>query len=188
MSVESTIMGKWSITDEEYAELDEKFGQLCEYAGWQLIRKNNKNNHTNEQEDVAQKLRIDLIKAACYYKRQVYIESCLFLCVNHAKDRFTLKIIDTLLNLWLNKTHHGANRQKFGPHQEKLLGWLTKRLVPNNKRPSKKAPLQIDDKFTTYCKAIIWNGQKAMGKKITREKAIRAGMASLSEYEYLASI
>jgi hypothetical protein len=29
------------------------------------------------------------------------------------------------------------------------------------------------------------NAQKSLGKKITREKGIRTGMVSLSEYDYL---
>ena len=45
----------------------------------------------------------------------------------------------------------------------------------------------IDGKFTTYCKAITWNAQKSMGKKITREKGIRQAMVSLSEFDYLSS-
>jgi hypothetical protein len=43
----------------------------------------------------------------------------------------------------------------------------------------------MDSKFATYCKAITWNAQKSLGKKITREKSIRTGMVSLSEYDYL---
>jgi len=62
---------------------------------------------------------------------------------------------------------------------------LVKCLVPIKKRPSKKTPLLMDTKFITYCKAITWNAQKALGKKITREKSIRTGMVSLSEYDYL---
>jgi len=54
-------------------------------------------------------------------------------------------------------------------------------------RPDRFAPLSIDSKFATYCKAIVWNGQKSMGKKITREKSIRSGMVSLSEFDYLQS-
>jgi hypothetical protein len=62
---------------------------------------------------------------------------------------------------------------------------LVRCLVPKDERPNKKAPLVIDTKFTTYCKAISWNQQKSMGKKITREKSIRNGLVSLSQFDYL---
>ena len=42
----------------------------------------------------------------------------------------------------------------------------------------------IDTKFSTYCKAIVWNGQKSLGKKITREKSVRNGVVSLSEFDH----
>jgi len=59
------------------------------------------------------------------------------------------------------------------------------KFVPKEEKPDKEAALKIDSKFATYCKAIVWNGQKSMGKKITREKSIRSGMVSLSEFDYL---
>ena len=181
------IINSFPITEEEYAKLDEKFGNLCEYASWQLIKKNSRNNHTDEQADIAQELRISLIRAGSYYKRQVYIEACLKLCKEHAKDKFMKYIVKELQTLWDNKTRHGANRQKFGPHQEALLDNMSKKIVPQGVRPSRKAPLRMDVKFTTYCKAITWNTQKSMGKKITREKGIRSGQVSISEYDYLVS-
>ena len=167
--------------------LDEKFGDLCEYAAWQLIKKNSRNNHTDEQTDIAQELRIALIRAGSYYKRQVYVVANLELCTKYAKDRFMKCLVGELCELWKNKTRHGANRQKFGPHQEKLLDKLSRLLVPKSERPSKTAALRIDAKFCTYCKSITWNAQKSMGKKITREKAIRSGQVSLSEYDYLVT-
>lgn len=181
------IYSKFPVSDEEYAELDEEFGNLAQYQAWQLIKKNNNNNHTEDQEDFAQDLRLSLLRAGSYYKRQVYIERCLELCQKHAKDRFVKYLVRELQELWDNKTRHGANRQKFGPHQEKLLGKLMRTLVPPEERPSKKLPLEISDpKFKTYCKAITWNAQKAAGKKITREKSVRSGQVSLSEYDYLS--
>ena len=100
-------------------------------------------------------------------------------------DKFVYKIVQELENLWSNRTRHGANRQKFGKHQENLLDKIVRRMVPKEEQPFKDAPLKIDSKFATYCKAIVWNGQKSMGKKITREKSIRSGMVSLSEFDYL---
>ena len=176
-------MKEFRITEEEYLKLDERFGQLCEYQSWQLIKKNTKNNHTDEQVDIAQDLRLSLIRAGSYYKRQAYIEKCLELCKRYANNEFTKHMVNALDDLWKNKTRHGANRQKYGPYQEKILDRLVRKLVPKSERPSKKASLQIDKEFIAYCKAITWNQQKSMGKKITREKNIRSGMVSLSEYD-----
>jgi hypothetical protein len=96
-------------------------------------------------------------------------------------------ILRELVLLWHNRTRHGANRQKFGIVQETLLYNIVKRVVPVKERPKKKSPLKIDDKFGTYCKAIAWNAQKSLGRKITKEKNIRSGMASLSDFDYLGS-
>jgi hypothetical protein len=179
------IQDSFPVTEEEYSMLDDKFGELCEYQAWQLIKKNTRNNHTDSQEDIAQDMRIALLRAASYYKRQCYIEDCLDLCKKSAKDEVIKSVVKQLSNLWKNKTRHGANKQKFGPHQEKMLDKLVKSLVPTKQRPNRKAPLRMDTKFITYCKAITWNAQKSLGKKITREKSIRTGMVSLSEFDYL---
>lgn len=179
------ITEQFPVGEEEYLELDKKFGNLANYAGWQLIKKNNRNNHTDDHQDVAQELRIALIQAGSYYKRQVYIEKCLSLCFEYVYDPFVRQIVEQLQFLWKNKTRHGANKQKYGPHQERLLEKIVRSYVPAHKRPSKKAHLVVDSKFATYCKAITWNRQKALGKKITREKSIRANSVSLSEYDYL---
>lgn len=179
------IQNSFPVTEEEYRLLNEKFGELCEYQAWQLLKKNTKNNHTDGQEDIAQDMRMALLRAASYYKRQCYIESALNLCKKYAQDDFIKSVIKQLFNLWKNKTRHGANRQKFGPYQEKILDKLVRCLVPIKDRPDKKMNLKMDSKFITYCKAITWNAQKALGKRITREKTIRTGMVSLSEYDYL---
>jgi hypothetical protein len=182
------IYKRFPISETEYLDLNAQFGRLCEHAAWELIRKNVRNNHTDNQEDVAQELRISLLRAGSYYKRQVYLESCLKLCWDHSKTNLILRhVVAELKHLWLNKTHHGANRQKFGPYQEKLLAKMVKLLVPPHKRPSRRAPLKIDLKFRTYCKTILWNAQKNRGKKITKEKAIRTGLVSLSNFDYLGS-
>lgn len=180
-----TIQNSFPVTEEEYLALNDKFGELCEYQAWQLIKKNTRNNHTDSQEDIAQDMRIALLRAASYYKRQCYIESGLEVCKKYAEDTVIKSVLKQLSNLWKNKTRHGANKQKFGIHQEKMLDKLIKVLVPLAERPNKKATLVMDTKFITYCKAITWNAQKSLGKKITREKSIRTGMVSISEFDYL---
>jgi hypothetical protein len=177
----------FSITSSEYEMLDEKFSQLSNFQAWQLIKKNTKNNHTNEFEDIVQELRMHLVIAGTYYKRQIYIEKCLITSKKHAKDKFIKNILNELDSLWKNRKRHGANKQKFGPHQEKILNNIIKTIVPPKERPSKKTPLKLDTKFSTYCKAIAWNCQKNLGKKITKEKSIRTGLTSLSEFDYLGA-
>jgi hypothetical protein len=113
------ICKDWRISEDEYSQLDKEFGCLCEFAAWELYKKNNRNNHTDEQSDIAQELRIALIRAGSYYKRQVYIEKCLVLCHKYAEDEFVRMLVYSLQDLWDNKTRHGANRQKFGPYQER---------------------------------------------------------------------
>lgn len=175
------------ITEMEYAILEKEIGNLCEYAAWQLFKRNSRNNHTNEQADISQDLKISLMRAASYYKRQSYIEACLELCSKNAKDKFMKYIVQELMELWANKTRHGANRQKFGPFQERILEKIVKKTVKKSKRPSRTAALKIDSNFLAYCKGIMWNEQRAIGKKITKEKGLRGGMVSINEFEYLGA-
>jgi len=166
------IQNSFPVTEEEYLILDSKFGELCEYQAWQLLKKNTRNNHTDSQEDIAQDMRMALLRAASYYKRQCYIENALELCRKYAKDEFIKSLVKQLSNLWKNKTRHGANRQKFGLYQEKMLDKLIKCLVPIKERPHKKASLVMDTKFITYCKAITWNAQKSLGKRIQEKNRL----------------
>lgn len=182
-----SILDVWKVTPDEFTKLDKAFGQLCYYAAWQLARKNTKNNHQNDLEDFYQELVFSLLRAGSYTKRQIYIEASLEAVAKHAQDSFCQKLIAKLQDLWENRTRHGANRQKFGPRQERMLEKLLNKVVPADERPSKDRPLEIDPKFSRYCKQIVWNQQRSMGKKITREKPLRVGMVSLSEYSFLSS-
>lgn len=187
MQTLETIVNTFPITTEEYEILDKNFGRLCHYAAWQLKKKNSQNNQLNEPEDDVQELRIALIRAGSYYKRQTYIEECFQALYVHARDRFIRRLLKHLLKLWADRRRHGANRQKFGEFQEEILERLVKKHVPKEFRPVRDQPLRLDAKFTTYCKQIIWNAQKSLGKKITRDKSWRTGLVSLSEYDYLAT-
>jgi hypothetical protein len=181
------IIQEFPITETEFEDLDKRFSRLCWHASHDLKKKNTNNNFIEDAEDIKQELQMCMLRAGSYYKRQVYIEKCLELAKKHTKDRFVQAIVIELQNLWANRTRHGANRQKYGKYQERMLDRIIRRFVPKAERPDKAAPLKIDAKFATYCKHIVWNGQKSMGKKITREKAIRSGMVSLSEFDYLQS-
>ena len=179
------ICTTFNINDQEYKELQHRFGKLAWHASHELKKKNSCNNYTDDPEDIQQELQMSMLRAGSYYKRQIYIESCFVAVKKHSKDKFICRMIEELENLWRNRTRHGANKQKFGPFQEQLLSKLVRAIVPKDQQPDKAASLKIDAKFSTYCKAIIWNGQKSMGKKITREKSIRSGQVSLSEYEHI---
>lgn len=190
MELEKTYK-EFQITDSEYLLLDSNFGDLVHYAAWQLLKKNVKNNHTDELEDIAQDLRMSVVRAGIYHKRQVYIknsfEKLKKYCCFSKWDAIDLYSLVKLIYLWVERKRHGANRRKFGIRQEEMLLDLVNKYVPLSERPSKKEPLKIDPTFVTYCKAITWNCQKSMGKKITKEKKWRSGLVSLSEFDYLCS-
>ena len=179
------IVNAFPVTSDEFKVLDSKFGNLCHYAAWQLKKKNSNNNYTNDPEDDVQELRIALIRAGSYYKRQTYIEDCLEILDRHVDDDFVKLIVLQLKQLWEDRRRHGANRQKFGEFQEAILEKLIRKYVPIELRPQKTNSLRVDTKFVTYCKQIIWNAQKSLGKQITKEKSWRSGLVSLSEFDYL---
>lgn len=195
---------KYRVTEEEYLALNKQFGRLCWKAAHELKRKNSRNNYTDDAEDIYQNLVEAMLRAGSYYKRQIYIEKCLSLVqeatgvvveydddgvlqVVSSGDNLMGWVVSELSLLWSNRTRHGANRQKFGKFQEQLLDRIVRKVVPRNLRPRRNDSLKIDSKFGTYCKAIVWNSQKSMGKRITREKSIRSGQVSLSEYDYLVA-
>lgn len=179
-----SIFQRFPISESEFQQLDKQYGKLCYKQAHMLYNANYRNNHTEDREDMFQEIKISMLHAGSYYKRQTYIENCLDLAEQHAEGEFEKLVLDELKTLWKNKAHHGASKQKFGPHQEKMLERFM-RFVPKKDRPDKKAPLKMDGKFGSYCKSITWNRQRALGKKITREKPLRTGLASLSEFSYL---
>lgn len=181
----SGIFRSFPISDSEYRGLEAKFGDLCNFAAWQLVRKNLHNNTTDDPEDIIQELKMSLLHAGSYYKRQIYIESCFAIAKQHCHDGFLRGLLGELETLWFDRRRHGARRQKFGEHQEKLLDRIVLASVPADVRPRKDRPLDIDRQFATYCKSVTWNQQRSMGRKITRERAIRHGLVSLSEFDYL---
>lgn len=183
-----SIISNFPITDSEYDQLMDKFGKYCYYIAWQLKKNNTRNNSTDDLDDIIQQLRFAVVKAASYYKRQTYIEASIQALRPKIGDAFVRKLLVVLERLWKNRTRHGANRQKFGDFQEVILDRLLKKYVAKKDRPDKNAPLILDAKFATYCKQICWNEQRAMGKKITREKPLRVGLASISEFDYLGGM
>jgi hypothetical protein len=181
----SSIYKNFPITSEEYTLLEKKFGQLCYYAAWQLTRKNCNNNHQYDLDDFQQELMLAVIRAGSYYKRQIFLNTCFENLLSKKLDKISKLILEELINLWKNRTRHGANRQTFGDYQESVLEKICNKFLQTNESPNKQKSLQFDLKFSTYCKQIVWNCQRNLGKRITREKPLRGGQVSLSDHDYL---
>ncbi len=187
MSSKQNLYNKFRVTDQEYKKLDAKFGRLAFDAAWKLIRGNYKNNCLveTELEDVVSELKFTLYLSGSYYKRQTFIENCFVVAKLYCKDKFIIHLVEELESLWLGRRSHGANRQKFGDFHEEALETIVKKHVPLELIPDASAPLVDDEKFINYCKSILWNRQKALGKKISRERTIRVGMVSLSDNKFI---
>lgn len=183
----STITQNFPVTSAEYDILEKKFGRLAHYESWQLIKRNQNNNMIEEEEDIVQEIRIAMLNAGSYYKRQTFIEKSFLALKGRIKDPLMQRVLLQLKKLWKDRRRHGAGRQKFGPHQESVLEIMVNRYVPDEIRPRKDAALVFDPRFETYLKTNTWNRQKHLGKKVTREKSWRTGLVSLSEFDYLGS-
>ena len=140
----SSIYLNFPITSEEYKSLEKKFGQLCYYAAWQLTRKNSNNNHQCDLDDFQQELMLAVLRAGSYYKRQVYIDSSFSALFDSKMDKIARMVLEELFDLWKNRTRHGANRQKFGDHQEKILDNLCECYLRDFRIPDKKRELIFD--------------------------------------------
>jgi hypothetical protein len=169
------------VTDNEYRQLNDRYGKLSHAQAWEYNRRNS-GFCMEEREDVVQELCIALMTAGSYYKRQVYVDSCLEVLKKYVKDIVLKSIVDRLDYLWSNKTKHGAGKRRFGKPQEVILDKLVNNCVPPDERPSKTRSLQLDAKFGSYCKAITWNRMKNIGIKSSREKEVRAGEVSIADY------
>lgn len=179
------IFKEFHITSDEYEALEKDFDKLCYHIAHDLKKKNSNNNFIDDVEDVTQDLRCYLIYAGSYYKRQVYIERC-FACLEGVLSNELMYLIYKELSLlWTHRSESKKVGQKFGRYHEKLLVKLVKKYIPKAKRPNPQEKLVIDAKCSNYCKSIVWNRQKALGKKITKEKNIRTGQVSLSEHSHL---
>src|SRR5581483_7736238 len=124
--------------------------------------------HTEEIEDMQQRLTLALLRAGRYYKRQCYICACLDALDRHARGKLVKLVAAELRALWDNRKKHGAKRQSFGPVQEDLLERMVTNAVPEADRP-KVRPLTLDRAFEVYCKSIVWNETHGMGRMISRE-------------------
>lgn len=176
------IFKDYAVTNEEFSQIQSQYGNLVHFASWSFLGGNSLNNHTEDIEDLQQALSMSLVKAGMYYKRQSYIIKGFIVLEEYLLNDEKLK---RLKRLWDNRRKHGAYKQTFGPTEEDELDKLLEEYIPEEKRPSKKAALVLDDKFTIYLKSIMWNEKKCIGKKTTREISIRKGCVSISEHSNL---
>ena len=180
------IFHSFQLTNSEFEMLRKKFGDLCRYEAWQLLRKNLKNNHTDDFDDIQQDLLLAMSKAGIYFKRQTYLAAALDAVSEHVTDPFLVMIVGCLRNLWKNKRLHGASKQTFGQKQEAILAKLIM-TVPAEHRPDPRKPLEMCPELAVYCKSITWNQQRALGRQISKNMGFRNGVVSLSEYSHLGS-
>lgn len=179
-------LSAFRLSSEEWYDLDRKFGKLCRFQAKLLLDKNIRGGHTEDFDDIEQEMRQSMMVAALYTKRQRHIENCFKIAAMVDLDPETRAAVNELLHLWENKRKHGASRQKFGPPQEAALQKIIDKNVPKRLRPNPDTPLVLDEQFARYCKQITWNRCKTMGKKITKERTIRTGLVSLSQFDFLS--
>jgi len=180
----------YNITQKEYEELDKQFGKLCHYAAWQIVRFNfPKIKYEQEFPNVDQEIVISVIRAASYYKRQIFLNKAFEFLNSIQLTRQERVKVTALQILWDGRKEKG-NKNKFDKNEEEALVEVIK--TNQNKAsekgeaaPTQSAPLQLNKEFTIYCKSIIWNTYKSIGKGITKSRKDRKHEVSLSEYDFL---
>lgn len=177
----------YRITNSEYDVLSKKLDSYAKWAAWRLIKRNTKTSHTDDWEDVYQRVLWAIVRAGAYYKRQTYIEKCFILLNEYTEDEFTKMVINELEDLWKSRKRHGANKQKFGFFQENLLDKMVKSFVPKEFQPNKNSLLVFNKEFDKYCKSIICNELRSLGKSISKEKPFRDVFVSLDKFDFIMS-
>ncbi len=182
-----SYLSPFKLTDDEWKQIYNRFWKLGRHQARSLLNGNLKGSHTEDQEDIEQEMFQSMITAAMYHKRQCFIDYCFKSIRKHVKDENVLTKAKELENIWNKKTVKGMVRKKFGINQEKTLYKLVNQHIPQEVRPSPTDPFTFDQNFDKYCKNITWNRIKNIGRKITKERSLRSGMASLSSFNYLTS-
>lgn len=174
------IQKRYPVTDSEFEILEKKYGKLCWFAASKLASSNNKSEE--DLQDFHSEILIGMFRAGSYYKRQTFIENVFeFLdnCKIYMKNE-DLNILKTLKTCWNRKAN-------FTEKQEVIIRELLEEYKnsSNINAPSEKDPLLMDSKFDIYCKAIIWNTQKALGQNISKENEHKNKEISLDEWSFL---
>lgn len=178
---------KFKVSDEEYVEMCNKFKKLCYAQAWDVIRRNSSNNHNFDIEDLIQTQLLSALKSTIYLKFYRYTEKCFAVCEKYVSTKKDKKLLDKLLGFWNNRKRHGAHRRTFNSQHEEQLEELVLKLVPEKEIPKPQDPIEMDAAFGVYFKSCTWNSTRSVGKSITKEKNLRVGMCSLSDYDYLGT-
>ena len=183
------IQKRYSISNDEYKILEEKYDKLCWFAANKLTYSNKKSEE--DLQDYHSDIQIGMFRAGSYYKRQCFLEA-VFSYMKYCKLFMEPKEIEELTALKSMWSSH-KTRSSFGITQEDQLIILLKKYEgvaskPNGAKieiPNINTTLKFDRNFEVYCKAIIWNTKKSLGQQISKENADRNNEISLSEWEFL---
>lgn len=123
------------ISNDEFDELNDKFGDLIYFIAHQIIHRNS--NIFLEFDDIVQELRSILVYSVITLKKQDYIEKSLFALQNHIKEGDAMKdTVNRLDELWRSRKKKGSGFRKFDKYQEKKLDRMIQ-LIPKMKDPLK---------------------------------------------------
>lgn len=175
------IHKEYSIGSEEWELLEKRLGNLCRKITWQLLRQNHIANSDNF-EIWNTEIQMALVRAACYYKRQCYLKKALSALESikgrmNEQDRIEA---EALLSRWRSRPKNGEPR--FSREHEKRLAKLLAKSAAES--APKKESLVFDREFEPYAKRIIWNAQKTLGRKMSKQKQ-EATMLSLDDLAFL---
>lgn len=163
----------FNVTEDEYAELDEAFGRLCHKAAWDAVRK----YPAYDVYDVSQEIFIAMIRSGSQYKRKAYFSRAeQYLESLGLGD---LPMVKTCLKRF--------NNHVLTPEEEHAFLLLMDCLPETGEKPSSKDPLILDKNASSYIKTCLWNQQRCWLKSTGKERSLRKGEVSLSEYDHWVS-
>jgi len=176
------IQKRYPISNEEFDILQTKYGKLCWFAATKLAASNKKCD--DDLQDYHAEISISMYRAGSYYKRQTFIENA-FEYLNRCKIYIATEDMNDLINLqscWNKKANF------YEQHEDKLLALVNKYGKNPNiemQTPDPTTKLVFDDKFSVYCKSILWNASKNIGQNISKENHNRVKEVSLDEWGFL---
>jgi hypothetical protein len=171
------IQKRYPISDQEYGELDKKYGKLCWFAASKLAGKQHRT--PEDLDDFHAEIQIGMCRAGSYYKRQTFIEKAFDYLDQHKLSKDDKSKINDLKEIWFTK------KSAFTEDKEDILRAILDSKQKETKEIDGNVSLEFDEKFKIYCKAIIWNTAKALGQQISKENSARASEMSLDECPFI---
>jgi hypothetical protein len=169
------IQKRFPITEDEFNKLEEKYGKLCWFAANKLAASQHRS--PEDLDDFHSEIQIGMCRAGSYFKRQTFIENAFQFLRSQELSKSDKKEFDDIENLWNTK------KSRFGIKEEDNLRSILDNY--NEKDFDYSIPLDFDEKFKVYCKAIIWNTYKALGQQMSKENSVRSSEISLDEWPFL---